>query len=141
MKATGIVRRIDDLGRIVIPKEIRRSLGIEVGEPLEIFVDDEKVIFQKYKNEIDKAKNARAYLKMQNFGKASNAKFEIEDRNITCTLYGIDTLTRQIKKLVGTAICAPEDDFNADIGMFIAYCRACNFTEEYIEEILNNFDD
>ena len=41
MKATGIVRRIDDLGRVVIPKEIRRNLHIREGEPLEIFVDGE----------------------------------------------------------------------------------------------------
>lgn len=48
MKATGIVRRIDDLGRIVIPKELRRTLGIAEGEPLEIFVDGEKIILRKY---------------------------------------------------------------------------------------------
>ena len=39
MKVTGIVRRVDDLGRIVIPKEIRRSLGVREGEPLEIYLD------------------------------------------------------------------------------------------------------
>lgn len=49
MKATGIVRRIDDLGRIVIPKEIRRSFRIKEGDPLEIFTDAEgEVIFKKY---------------------------------------------------------------------------------------------
>lgn len=48
MKATGIVRRMDDLGRVVIPKEIRRTMNIEVGEPLEMFVEDKKIIFQKY---------------------------------------------------------------------------------------------
>ena len=49
MKATGIVRRIDDLGRIVIPKEIRRTLRIREGDPLEIFTDREgKVILKKY---------------------------------------------------------------------------------------------
>ena len=49
MKATGIVRRIDDLGRIVIPKEIRRTLRIREGEPLEIFTEtDGSVIFRKY---------------------------------------------------------------------------------------------
>ena len=42
MKATGIVRRIDDLGRIVIPKEIRRTLRIKEGDPLEIFTDREE---------------------------------------------------------------------------------------------------
>ena len=49
MKATGIVRRIDDLGRVVIPKEIRRTLRIREGEPLEIYTEkDGSVIFRKY---------------------------------------------------------------------------------------------
>ena len=49
MKATGIVRRIDDLGRVVIPKEIRRTMRIREGDPLEIFTDKEGgVIFRKY---------------------------------------------------------------------------------------------
>lgn len=57
MKATGIIRRIDDLGRVVIPKEIRRSMGIKEGDPLEIYVDQKAgtVIFQKYRpiDEVD----------------------------------------------------------------------------------------
>lgn len=49
MKATGIVRRIDDLGRVVIPKEIRRTMRIREGDPLEIYTDKEGgVIFRKY---------------------------------------------------------------------------------------------
>lgn len=49
MKATGIVRKVDELGRIVIPKEIRRTLRIREGEPLEIFTErDGEVIFKKY---------------------------------------------------------------------------------------------
>ena len=49
MKATGIVRRIDDLGRVVIPKEIRRTMRIREGDPLEIFTDnDGEVVFKKY---------------------------------------------------------------------------------------------
>ncbi|MBQ8893959.1 MAG: AbrB/MazE/SpoVT family DNA-binding domain-containing protein [Clostridia bacterium] len=49
MKATGIVRRIDDLGRVVIPKEIRRTLRIREGDPLEIYTaKDGEVIFKKY---------------------------------------------------------------------------------------------
>ncbi|WP_105616717.1 stage V sporulation protein T [Vallitalea okinawensis] len=49
MKATGIVRRIDDLGRVVIPKEIRRTLRIREGDPLEIFTDrDGQIILKKY---------------------------------------------------------------------------------------------
>jgi len=48
MKATGIVRRIDDLGRVVIPKELRRTHFIEEGDPLEYFVEDDKIIIRKY---------------------------------------------------------------------------------------------
>ena len=44
MKATGIVRRIDDLGRVVVPKEIRRTLRIREGDPLEIFTEDRKSV-------------------------------------------------------------------------------------------------
>lgn len=48
MKATGIVRRIDDLGRVVIPKEIRRTLHIKEGDPLELFLEGSTVCFKKY---------------------------------------------------------------------------------------------
>ena len=48
MKATGIVRRIDDLGRVVIPREIRRSLKIREGDPLEILIEKNCVCFKKY---------------------------------------------------------------------------------------------
>lgn len=48
MKATGIIRRVDDLGRVVIPKEIRRNCNIREGEPLEIFLEDDGVVFKKY---------------------------------------------------------------------------------------------
>lgn len=48
MKATGIVRKVDELGRIVIPKELRVNMGMDIGQPLEIFVDKDKIILQKY---------------------------------------------------------------------------------------------
>ena len=48
MKATGIVRRIDELGRVVIPKEIRRTLHIKEGDPLEIFTDRDELMLKKY---------------------------------------------------------------------------------------------
>lgn len=50
MKATGIVRRIDDLGRVVIPKEIRRSMGLREGDPLELFVEGDSVCFVPYRS-------------------------------------------------------------------------------------------
>ncbi|HEY4429527.1 MAG TPA: AbrB/MazE/SpoVT family DNA-binding domain-containing protein [Paenibacillus sp.] len=48
MKATGIVRRVDDLGRVVIPKELRRTLGIAEGDAMEIFMDGDKIVLKKY---------------------------------------------------------------------------------------------
>ena len=52
MRATGIIRRVDDLGRVVIPKEIRRSMKIKEGDALEIYTDREGcVIFKKYQND------------------------------------------------------------------------------------------
>ncbi len=48
MKATGIVRRIDDLGRLVLPIELRRVMGIEIKDYVEIYVDEESIILKKY---------------------------------------------------------------------------------------------
>jgi AbrB family transcriptional regulator (stage V sporulation protein T) len=62
MKATGIVRRIDDLGRVVIPKEIRRNLRIREGDPMEIYVDKEgEIILKKYSPIGELANFAREY--------------------------------------------------------------------------------
>jgi len=62
LKATGVVRRIDDLGRVVIPKEVRRTLRIREGDPLEIFVDrDGEVILKKYAPVTSLEDNAKDY--------------------------------------------------------------------------------
>jgi AbrB family transcriptional regulator (stage V sporulation protein T) len=61
MRATGIVRRIDDLGRIVIPKEIRRTFRIKENAPLEIYTDNEQIIFKQYNPLITLDKHATQY--------------------------------------------------------------------------------
>lgn len=48
MKATGIVRRVDELGRVVIPKEMRKNLGVNEGEPIEFYVRDQDIVMRKY---------------------------------------------------------------------------------------------
>ncbi len=48
MKSTGIVRNIDELGRVVVPKELRKKLGIANTDPVEIYVEDDKIILKKY---------------------------------------------------------------------------------------------
>ena len=69
MKATGIVRRIDDLGRVVIPKEIRRTMRIREGDPLALFLDGNNIVFSKYEvSEEDLALDCRKYIaKMSTF--------------------------------------------------------------------------
>ena len=51
MKNTGIVRRVDELGRIVLPKEMRKTMGIEEGDPMEIYVDGDSIVLKKYQDE------------------------------------------------------------------------------------------
>lgn len=80
MKATGIVRRIDDLGRVVIPKEIRRTQAIRVGDPLEIFVSGEgEVVFRKYSPIGEMGPAARNMAEV--LGKAVSAPVVITDRD------------------------------------------------------------
>ena len=50
MKSIGVTRKVDEVGRIVLPKELRKTLGIAEKDPIEIFVEDEKIILQKYKS-------------------------------------------------------------------------------------------
>lgn len=54
MKSTGIVRKVDELGRVVVPKELRRRLGIDDGDPVEIFSDGDKIVLQKYQPNAEK---------------------------------------------------------------------------------------
>lgn len=74
MKATGIVRRIDDLGRIVIPKEIRRSMGIREGEAMEIYLENNRICLEKYTiSEEDLAIRCHRYISsMGNYIKTIN---------------------------------------------------------------------
>lgn len=87
MKATGIVRRIDDLGRVVIPKEIRRTLRIREGDPLEIFVDhDGEVILKKYSPMSELGDFAKEYAESlaENSGKLTI----ISDRDVVIAVSG-----------------------------------------------------
>ena len=90
MKATGIVRRIDDLGRIVIPKEIRRSMHIREGEPLEIFIEGEDTVcFRKYKTNLG---DAVEHLREQIESCGDDLTYK--------TLMRIDALLEEVQELV-----------------------------------------
>ncbi len=87
MKATGIVRRIDDLGRVVIPKEIRRTLHIREGDPLEIYTEkDGEVIFKKYSPLGDLSEFAAQIC--ESIGKNTGRIAAISDRDAIIALSG-----------------------------------------------------
>ncbi|BBH23341.1 AbrB family transcriptional regulator [Paenibacillus baekrokdamisoli] len=102
MKATGIVRRIDDLGRVVIPKEIRRTLRIREGDPLEIFVDrDGEVILKKYSPIGELGDFAKEYA--ESLSESTNHITLITDRDNIIAVAGApkkDYLEKQIGMLL-----------------------------------------
>ena len=88
MKATGIVRRVDDLGRIVIPKEIRRTLRIREGDPLEIYTEkDGGVIFRKYSPMGDLQEFAAQMC--ESIGSATGHIAAVADRDSIIALHGV----------------------------------------------------
>lgn len=100
MKATGIVRRIDDLGRVVIPKEIRRTMRIREGDPLEIYTDnDGEVIFKKYSPIGELSRFAGQYAEV--LAKTSGLPVLISDRDVIVASSGIarkDTVEHRISE-------------------------------------------
>jgi AbrB family transcriptional regulator (stage V sporulation protein T) len=88
MKATGIVRRIDDLGRVVIPKEIRRTMRIREGDPLEIYTSsDGEVIFKKYSVVSEMADNAAQVAEVMT--KLANCPTVVFDRDHVVAVAGV----------------------------------------------------
>ncbi|MFD0869624.1 Stage V sporulation protein T [Chlamydia abortus] len=106
MKATGIVRRIDDLGRVVIPKEIRRTLRIREGDPLEIFVDrDGEVILKKYSPIGELGDFAKEYA--ESLYESTNHIILISDRDTIIAVSGAskkDYMEKQIGALVESSM-------------------------------------
>lgn len=102
MKATGIVRRIDDLGRVVIPKEIRRTLRIREGDPLEIFVDrDGEVILKKYSPISELGDFAQEYA--ESLYESTNHTTIISDRDQTIAVAG-GSRKEYLEKRVGSIL-------------------------------------
>ena len=88
MKSTGIVRKIDELGRIVLPIELRRGLEIDVKDPVEIFVEGDKVILKKYKPNMTCAAT----------GEVSNANHVLLGGKLILSTAGVEKLLSEIQK-------------------------------------------
>lgn len=90
MKATGIVRKVDELGRVVIPKELRDTLGIAIKSPLEIFVDNENIILKRYS----------PYNACQITGEVSEKNITLADGKITLSPNGAKHLAEELEKFL-----------------------------------------
>ena len=146
MKATGIVRRIDDLGRVVIPKEIRRTLRIREGDPLEVFVArDGEVILKKYSPIRELGEFAKEY---------ADSLFEATG-HITCisdrdTIIAVSGASRKeyLNKALGSAIEQAMDErktihsgFDGEQAKCISCLKnededSCEYTSEVIAPII-----
>lgn len=124
MKATGIVRRIDDLGRVVIPKEIRRDMHIQEGDPLEISITSDGIVLRKYVQSTEAlASVAQKWLEDNAHAmRSTSAKFSIEDKTTVCEVICNNY------RLTGKATATTNDTFIPAVGMVIAYCRAVGWT-------------
>ena len=118
MKATGIVRRIDDLGRVVIPKEIRRTLRLREGTPLEIFTDREgEIILKKYSPMVELTSFATQYADAM--AQSTGLMVCITDRDQVIAVSGGSkkdllqkTISKQLEHLIGerTTVLAAKDE-------------------------------
>ncbi|MGF2617719.1 AbrB/MazE/SpoVT family DNA-binding domain-containing protein [Rossellomorea vietnamensis] len=93
MKSTGIIRKVDELGRIVIPSELRKTLEIEIKDPLEIFMDGEKIILQKYKP------NMACFIT----GEVSDDNIKLPDSELIISRKGAEILIQELHKLLVTS--------------------------------------
>ncbi|MGM9987020.1 MAG: AbrB/MazE/SpoVT family DNA-binding domain-containing protein [Bacillaceae bacterium] len=92
MKSTGIVRKVDELGRVVIPIELRRTLGIAEKDALEIYVDDEKIILKKY----------QPHMACLLTGEVSDKNLELGNGKIVLSPEGAKTLLEELQKYLQT---------------------------------------
>ncbi|WML26409.1 AbrB/MazE/SpoVT family DNA-binding domain-containing protein [Neobacillus sp. OS1-33] len=90
MKSTGMVRKVDELGRIVIPIELRRSLDLELKDPVEIFVDGEQIILKKY------SPNMACMLT----GEVTNENKKYGNGQIVLSPKGAEILLQELKKQI-----------------------------------------
>lgn len=90
MKSTGIVRKVDELGRVVMPAELRKKLRINEGDPMEVYIDGDKIILKKYQPNMECIVT----------GEVSEDNLVLQDRKIILSKEGANILVEEIEKLV-----------------------------------------
>lgn len=139
MKATGIVRRIDDLGRVVIPKEIRKTLRIREGDPLEIFTDrDGGVILKKYSPIEELSNFSKEYA--ESLQQAIGNIVLIADKDEFISVCGISKkeylekkISNELEKVLSNrkTVCITEED------KFLPLCADENLSNKYSSQIIS----
>ncbi|MDD4124128.1 MAG: stage V sporulation T C-terminal domain-containing protein [Eubacteriales bacterium] len=142
MRATGIVRRIDDLGRVVIPKEIRRTMRIREGEPLEIYTDkDGEVIFKKYSPLGEISTFSAKYADALN--KAAGIPVAVCDRDTVVAVAGIngrEYLEKPISGSISSALEKRQSFTAAEAGTGIELTEHGTGRVSYLTPIISDGD-
>lgn len=124
MRNSCIIRRIDDVGRIIIPKEIRRNLQVEEGTPFEITVDKNGSIIltpRLTKNEKVEYWKNKVYKRIRH--DTAELEFHYHGSAIVCARTDKINL---FPTTIGIAVCAPNDEYNEFFGQCLAYCRTAD---------------
>ena len=120
----GIIRRIDDLGRIVIPKEIRRNLRVKEGTSIEITVDENgSIILTPYLTKAEKLNRWMATVLTTMDRDLDEVEFYFHGSAIVCVR---EEGYKFSSDGVGIAVCSPNDNYDENVGKCIAYCRAAD---------------
>ena len=126
MSNSYIIRRIDDIGRIIIPKEIRRNLQIKEGTPFGITVDvNGNIILTQYLTKTEKLYKWMDTVLTTMNRDLGEIEFYFHGSAIVCirkSNYDI------YSDSIGIAVCSPNDNYNENIGKCIAYCRAAGMS-------------
>lgn len=136
MEAIGMVRIMDDLGRVVIPKEIRRTLRIKNGDPLEMHLTEKGVLLKKYRPQQTAKDFAEEWLEAHKANlDSTEAKFTINNYTVECEVVKTFSDMYLPRRMKGEAICSPKDKFSPAVGMVIAWYRAMGMKvpEELLE--------
>lgn len=131
-RATGIIRRIDELGRIVLPRELRRQLNIEEGQPFEIYLTENGFVLDVYKPEPNKKEIAEAWFKCnQQLLNRYKPQFLRYGQYTSCAAI---VTGKNNHFSLARAKCALSDEYDCNIGEIISFCRAIDKPELIPEE-------
>lgn len=131
-QTSGIIRRIDDLGRIVIPKALRDQIGVEEGQPFEISLTKNGFKLEVYKPEPDKKAIAEEWLNDNRSFVSKYLNRFVYYKDCTCCLVFFPQNKCPVS--VGVARCMEKDEYDSHIGQIISFCRAIGKPEMIPEE-------